>query len=342
VNELEKLGEASGSVVVGAVMSRLLEKYPNAGIIGRSDDQLLTPEDVLAILKAALSGQWFRNGHRIGNVDPQLVMLLRLVHAGDELQFRVEIPYIWLHLMLSSGFSCALRQWRLMDYDAFMKPPPQDGTEWEDFNANFRVLRSLAFGDQQEVTVADLHRGALIRPEALKTTKVINRYLERHQAVHRVSTRSSCCGNPKGQKQSDDTKSAKGKECHQCEVASSPTNTTVTMTKKSVLLSNAKGAPAADAVLMLDEMQAPGAPRAISECLQMKSGGAAFSWEDEWSKSCDASDILVVLRNKPCEVPLGVEVGEKRLIWVPHGKFEEYYGLYVGRAFNTALRGADE
>eukprot|EP00971_Amphidinium_carterae_P140077 2775627-Amphidinium_carterae.2 len=77
------------------------------------------------------------------------------------------------------------------------------------------------------------------------------------------------------------------------------------MTDKKVLLVNAKGAPAADAVLMLDEVLAAesadleaGSTRQISECLQMKHGSSVATLAEERAKSCEPNDILAVLRTQ--------------------------------------------
>ena len=104
---------------------------------------------------------------------------------------------------------------------------------------------------------------------------------------------------------------------------------TVIMTRTDVLVLNAKGAPAADAVLRLQTV----AGELIAECLQMKHGQSACHLEPERAKACDEDDIFVVLRNSKTDTPAG-----QNLIFVSEGQFTDYYGIYSGRAFSSAAR----
>ena len=111
---------------------------------------------------------------------------------GDPSQcvYRIDLPYIWLHLMLSSPkFSDDLQPWNLMDYHLFESEPTWQ--QWEEFNARFRVLRASAFEDGQVVDIADLHRGAVIQPDSLKSTKVINRHLQFAKSRKQLLSRSA-------------------------------------------------------------------------------------------------------------------------------------------------------
>lgn len=267
------------------------------------------------------------------------MMLIRLQYNSDQTEYRIHLPYVWLHMMLSRhSISSDLEPWRLMDYSSFMKGPPMDGTEWELFNANFRVLRSHAFTNEEKVEIADLHRGAIING-SLKDLRIKNKHLKLATAKAKSASRSSCCGNPKPFKESDCKTPSQGLLAHQCKAVQDGEEITVTMTDKTTLLLNAKGAPAADAFVMLEQVNSDGKQVTISECLEMKDGQAKQATEtflqDEFNKACDKGDILVVLRNTSDKAPTRKDIP---FVFVSEEQFEEYYGLYAGRAFNAARR----
>ncbi|CAJ1458204.1 unnamed protein product [Effrenium voratum] len=315
---LMEMPNAAATALVGAVMRQLRQKYPDA-------TQIEPGADLKELLRAALSGRWILSGEMVGNLDPEKVELIRVKFKdGDSSQYRIDLPYIWLYLMLSlSKFSDDLQPWNLMDYRLFESEPTWQ--QWEEFNARFRVLRASAFEDGQLVDIADLHRGAVIQPDSLKSTKVINRHLQFAKSRKQLLSRSSCCGNPKAR-----TNLLKGLGMHQCVVEMTNQNLTVTLTGKRVLVVNAAGAPAADAFLMLEEVRAKGNNHTISECLQCKKGNSPFIVENERDKACDTADILVLLLTRTETVP---QTGGQRLIFVSEAQYQEYFGFYAGRAF---------
>ncbi|CAJ1454595.1 unnamed protein product [Effrenium voratum] len=317
---LMEMPNAAATALVGAVMRQLRQKYPDA-------IQLEPEADLKELLRAAVSGRWISSRDTVGNLDPEKVELIRVKFKdGDPSQclYRIDLPYIWLHLMLSlSKFSDDLQPWNLMDYHLFESEPTWQ--QWEEFNARFRVLRASAFEDGQVVDIADLHRGAVIQPDSLKSTKVINRHLQFAKSGHQLFSRSSCCGNPKAR-----TNLPKGLGMHQCVVEMTNQSLTVTLTDKRVLVVNAAGAPAADAFLMLEEVGAGGNNHTISECLQCKKGESRLEVEIELDKACDKADILVLLLTTTKTVP---HSGGQRLIFVSEAQYQEYFGFYSGRAF---------
>ena len=335
VGALTSMESATGDAVVGAIMDQLTKKYPQAGLLGRSDSHSFDDSDIKGILRASLSGKWIAVGSTIEKVNPEKMMLIRLQYNSDQTEYRIHLPYVWLHMMLSRhSVSSDLQPWRLMDYSSFVKGAPTDGTEWELFNANFRVLRSHAFTNEEEVSIASLHRGAIIN-ESLKDLRIKNRHLKLATAKAKSTSRSSCCGNPKPFKNSDDKTPSQGFRAHQCKAVQDGKEITVTMTDKTTLLLNAKGAPAADAFVMLEQVNSDGKKVTISECLQMKHGQAAALLEDEFKKACDRGDILVLLRNTCDKAPTSKNI---HVVFVSEEQFEAYYGLYAGRAFNAARR----
>ncbi|CAE7678272.1 CRN108 [Symbiodinium necroappetens] len=320
--------ESDAAAVIEAVRLQLSLKYPRAGILGRSDSKTFDDDSIKAVLRTALSGKWVRRGDKLVNIDAQKADLIRLQYNDFFTHCRIEVPYIWLHMMLNTvaANSKDLAPWRLMDYSQFLSDPPQDGTEWEEFNAAFRVLRSWAFEEQEAVPVRSLHSGAIIQPGTLAEKMVINRHLKRFKARIRIATASNVCGNPKPLRDSAATMPASHLEKHECEVDGE--ETTVSLTRSDVLVVNVKGAPAADAVLRLQTK----AGDLIAECLQMKHGQSACDLEAERAKACGKDDIFVVLRNIKPDTPAG-----QNLILVSEGQFAEYYGMYSGRAFSSVV-----
>jgi hypothetical protein len=293
-------------------------------------------EDMLA---AALSGKVFSVGHKIqGLVDPTSLALVRVEYVSTECtQYRLVLPYVWLHLFLSQqSVPDELKAWRSTDYADFAKHLSTSGEAWEEFNANFRSLRALAFPDGHTVKVEDLHRGAVIEPGSLRSASIINQRLKFERAKSRVATNSSACGMAKRLCKGL-PKEFDGLPRHTCpvKVFKGQPSRTVSLTTCRVLLLNADKAPAGDAVVMLKEKLASSEVRIISEVWQEKQGMSRVDPQEEWAKSCDDNDILVVACNDRKEPP---ELPDKRLIFVGREQFSDYYGMYVGRAFLNANR----
>ena len=99
--------------------------------------------------------------------------------------------------------------------------------------------------DGAETTVGDLHRGAIVSPD-LTGLKVINRHLKKYKATAQIATASSICGNPKGAK----AKKPATLQKHECTVKDDEgKEPAVSLEETDVLVLNARGAPAGDAVL---------------------------------------------------------------------------------------------
>ena len=316
---------ASASALVGAVMQRLREKYPGAVSFDGA-----SVKDLIDVLRACLSGKVLSSGQTLGSLNPEQMELIRIEHLDSSAQeYRIGIPYIWLQLTLSQQrLTSDLKPWALMDYTYFERLEAQTWQAWEQFNAEFRVLRSYSFEDGQAVKIGLLHRGAIIRPDGFAHQEVVNRHLTLAKAKNKLSSKSSCCGHPKPFSTSSDTNPAKGLKKFECRVTLAGTEVVVSMADKDMLVANAAAASAADAFLMLGEQRA-GNEQNISECLQCKMGSSGVDVTEERRKSCDKNDILVLLLNRAESPPQS----QNRLVFVSANQFEEYFGLYAGRAF---------
>ena len=324
---LTSLPNASGGQLVGAVIQSLRWKYPDAASFDGA-----SAEDLTNVLRACLSGKVLSHGQTLGNLDPENMELIRIEYLDSLAQeYRVDIPYIWLQLMLTQKtLAPDLKPWVLMDYEYFEKPEARTWQAWERFNTDFRVLRSCSFEDGQVVDIGLLHRGAIIQPRGFERQEVVNRRLTRVRAKNRLSSRASCCGHPKPQSNSCDNNPAKGLKKLQCRVTlpgnEDAADFVVSMNTKDILVANGNGAPAADAFLMLEPRTAG---NDISECLQFKMGSSIVNVTEERGKACDNNDILVLLQNVAAEPP----ESQNRLVFVSANQFKEYFGLYAGSAF---------
>ena len=73
--------------------------------------------------------------------------LIRIEYLDSSAEYRIGVPYIGLHLILSQQrLTSDLKPWALMDDTYFERLEVQTWQAWEQFNA-FRVLRSRSFED---------------------------------------------------------------------------------------------------------------------------------------------------------------------------------------------------
>ena len=115
-------------------------------------------------------------------------------------------PYIWLWMLARLPTSknterlCRfLRNWQFNDYAELLHLATGEGlpgnTTWQSFEVfccSFRILRSLGFGDGEEVPLEFLHSGCKLRDD--RETMVVNRHLDFAEAVHQYrSDEKVCC-----------------------------------------------------------------------------------------------------------------------------------------------------
>jgi len=113
-------------------------------------------------------------------------------------------PYIWLWLLArvicptnDGRFFQFLSEWEFNDYQQLLHLQTGKGhagkVTWQTFEAfccHFRILRSLGFGDGQEVDFKNFHSGCKkIRDD--KNMVVVNRHLRYTEAAHQYSTQAT-------------------------------------------------------------------------------------------------------------------------------------------------------
>ena len=305
----------NAEVLMSTVRVRLRDAYP--GAIASSD--VIEP-----VVKAALSGRWLTPNENIGGQNVEKMQLVQLQYNKERTHRRLLIPYIWIHLAVAQCPS--LQNWALMDYAAIGKGPDPGGHDFEDFLVNFRALKSLAWTDGEKVGLSDLHAGACLQPSNLKGVQVINRHLEVVTAQGWTATNSNDFGRKKGQNGTVLQRWQKASKQRGAEIE-------LNSSRYSCIVLNAKGAPAADFVSLLQKVE--GAP--LSECGQAKQGDAPLSKkiiQDERSKSCVGDDLLMLFCSK--DKVFGKEDLPPMTGIVQPAQWLEYFGPYVGRAWVAA------
>ena len=302
-------------VLMSAVRVRLHDAYP--GAIASSD--VIEP-----VLKAALSGRWLTPNENIGGQNVEKMQLVRLQYNAARTHRRLLLPYIWIHLAVT--YCPSLQHWALMDYTAIGKGPDPGGHDFEDFLVNFRALKSLAWNDGEKVGLSALHAGACLQPSNLKGVQVINRHLEVVTAQGWTATSSNDFGRIKGQNGTVRQRWQKASKQRGAEIE-------LNSSRYFCIVLNAKGAPAADFVSLLQKVE--GAP--LSECGQAKQGDAPPSKkiiEDERSKSCVGDDLLMLFCSK--DKGFGKEDLPPMTGIVQPAQWPQYFGPYLGRAWVAA------
>jgi hypothetical protein len=305
----------NAEVLMSTVRVRLQDAYP--GAIASSD--VIEP-----VLKAALSGRWLTPNENIGGQNVEKMQLVQLQYNKERTHRRLLMPYIWIHLAVTQYPS--LQHWALMDYTAIGKGPDPGGHDFEDFLVNFRALKSLAWNDGEKVGLSDLHAGACLQPSNLKGVQVINRHLEVVTAQGWTATNSNDFGRIKGQNGTVRQRWQKASKQRGAEIE-------LNSSRYSCIVLNAKGAPAADFVSLLQKVE--GAP--LSECGQAKQGDAPLSKkiiQDERSKSCVGDDLLMLFCSK--DKGFGKEDLPRMTGIVQPAQWPQYFGPYVGRAWVAA------
>ena len=100
-------------------MSKLYGKYPDAATFAGAN-----ASDVLDLLRASLSGKVLRQSQTIGTINPATMELIRVAYLdGSVAEYRIDIPYIWLQVMLSQQtLAPDLGPWKLLTTTCWRSP----------------------------------------------------------------------------------------------------------------------------------------------------------------------------------------------------------------------------
>ena len=192
--------------LANAILFKLKDRYDEAiSMMG---------EDLLPVVQTILSRQPIRLEQFIPGSDlrwEHITALGLLWFEGDsdsEYDYGtwgyLVAPYIWLWLLARSlppenteRLCQFLREWEFNDYQQLLHLQTGKGhagkatwPNFETFCCYFRILRSLGFGDGQEVGFKRFHSGCKkLRDD--KNTVVVNRHLDYAEAAHQYSTEAT-------------------------------------------------------------------------------------------------------------------------------------------------------
>ena len=172
-------------------------------------------DDLLPVVQCILSRQPIRLQRFIPGSDlrwehiiaPGLLWFEKIEEASEysyDASGYLVAPYIWLWLLArllppenSERLCQFLREWEFNDYQQLLHlqtgKGPTGKVTWQNFEAfccYFRMLRSVGFGDGQEMRFKRLHAGCKkLRDD--KSTMVVNRHLDYAEAAHQYSTEAT-------------------------------------------------------------------------------------------------------------------------------------------------------
>ncbi|KAL3702781.1 hypothetical protein TMatcc_000093 [Talaromyces marneffei ATCC 18224] len=241
----------------------------------------------------------------------------------------LRISYMWiLVLCITYPKTPFFEELQFLDYRAYRanaNPGEPGRLSWEDFESimvKVRKIKSHAFDDGVQVTIGDIHRGAVMSPEIAKVS-FTNYHLSDIVSKYKIEPTWTNSSNEKEWK---------------IETASSETLPTqiIDLREHKHIVLNGKNASDADAFLSLDSISTR------NEVHQYKDirDGSKVKFNDERKKAAGDNDIfcLFCTSNSP-----------KLLQFVPYGSvvvtaknWNDYFGPYAARSFIYARKAKEK
>lgn len=230
------------------------------------------------------------------------------------------VPYIWLlTLCLTYKGNRFFEELQLLDYRDFRSKEDQTlpgGFNWEDFEklmTKIRKIKSHVFGDEQELTLGELHQGAIMG-HGTKDITFNNHHLKDDVAVHRVQTKTT------------------QNNGHSWLVKTTGASQVDVRQHKHIII-NGTNAPAGDAFLCLDAA----IPRAeVHQYKNLQKGNVDLKREKE--KACGVDDVFVLFCTS--SIPSLRHNGEYNIppggMLVAKENWAGYFGPYAGRSYLLA------
>jgi hypothetical protein len=249
-------------------------------------------------------------------------------------------PYIWLwmlaRLQASEGTEHLrkfLVDWQFNDYAELLCLKTGKGqvgnTTWQSFErfcCSFRILRSLGFGDEQEMSLKSLHSGCKLQDD--RKTKVVNRHLKFAEAVRQCGTNSMV-------KKRVGISRARSPD----EVETKHSGTLDTEAQLSHVILNAASAPAGDFFLSI-EIPTPRASNGrdgrgktvheVGQCKLIEKKLTQAIYDAEREKSAGSDDIFILYTQT--EVPNDLVLPDRSGL-VDKSCWNSYFGPFSGRAY---------
>ena len=250
-------------------------------------------------------------------------------------------PYIWFWMLARLPPSqnakrlCEfLTNWKFNDYAELLHLETGEGlpgdTTWQSFEVfccSFRILRSLGFGDGEEVPLDVLHSGCKLRDD--QKTMVVNRHLDFAKAACQYETKST------------------DKEWSAEEVKTKNKGTLNADAQLSHVILNGASAPFGDFFFSIEipTQRAPNGRgglgetvREVGQCKLVRAKLSEGMYEAEREKSAGPGDIFMLYTQsetpKDCALP-------DRSGLVDASCWDSYFGPFSGRAY-LALRNSSQ
>jgi hypothetical protein len=242
-------------------------------------------------------------------------------------------PYILLWMLARMSVpqdAEPLRQflinWKFNDYAELLhlaagKGPPGD-INWQSFETfccSFRILRSLGFGNGQEVPLELLHSGCKLRDD--RKTRVVNRRLDFAEAAHQYQTKAALAK----------------------EVQTKRMGTLNADAQLSHVILNGTSAPAGDFFFSIEiptqrasnrKGSLSQTIREVGQCKLVREKLKKDTYGEEREKSADPDDIFMLYTQT--ETPNDYALPDRSGL-VDASCWDSYFGPFAGRAY-IALR----
>ena len=187
--------------LANAVYAQLMDRYEEAVSVLRGYTVPVV-QCILSRQKVRLRDMIPGSNIRWDHVTASGLIWFERTETGYDAYGYLVAPYIWLWMLARTQTSgnterlCRfLRNWQFNDYAELLHLTTGEGlpgnTTWQSFEVfccSFRILRSLGFGDRQEVPLRFLHSGCKLRDD--RETMVVNRHLNFAEAAHQYRTDS--------------------------------------------------------------------------------------------------------------------------------------------------------
>jgi len=226
-----------------------------------------------------------------------------------------------------------LRNWQFNDYAELLHLATGEGlpgnTTWQSFEVfccSFRILRSLGFGDGQEVPLKFLHSGCKLRDD--QRTMVVNRHLDFAEAVHQYRSDSMA-------RKYAATCKARSAE----EVDTRHSGTLNADAQLSHVILNGTSAAAGDFFLNI-EIPTQWTPngrgslgkvvREVGQCKLVRNNLTKATYDKERNKSAGPDDVFILYTQT--KTPDDFALPDRSGV-VDESCWDSYFGPFSGRAY---------
>ncbi|CAG8472747.1 13632_t:CDS:1, partial [Gigaspora rosea] len=221
--------------------------------------------------------------------------------------------YVWLWIMAHTSGDPILKNWRFTYYeeqqgisDVTVPPGAQYWQHLEHYIAQIRVLKSMVYGNGEEISMSQIHSGARINGDV----KICNVPLILERAVKQTPTNSSALKDSMVQCENGQINVFEGRHC----------------------IINCCSAPAGDSFCGVRFNSNNYCFTEIHQCKLVKSDVNDDMFKMERQKAADKNDYLILFTTGRCTANLTWLSGV-----VDKDVWDVYFGPFSGRAFRYAI-----